>query len=235
MASTYSFNDALAIVSPQFKNKVDTSLAVHAVNIALNAMWMAYDWRETIATLPPFWLSPNDQDFGKPLYAVPADFAGLRETYLVSLQSYNNWTTPVNVQSNLEFTQLVGPTEAICYHPATSSFRLWPRVPANMGAPNWLINGSYKKKPIKLTSTTMTGALIPWDDIWFQVFVIALQWAFMVVSGDPRAGQVISVGGRFQASGQAAILKEALDNMASSEGLNLGDPAIAPSEPLVGW
>lgn len=232
---TYSFNDALAIVQPQFKTKVDTNLSVHAVNMALNLMWMAYDWRETIAKLPPFWLTPNEQDYGKPLYVIPSDYLGLRETYLVSLQSYNNWRRPINVQENLEETNLVSMPEAICYHPSTFTFRVWPRVPSNIGAPNWLIDGSYKKKPIKLTASTMTSALIPWEDIWFHVFVATLQWAFMVVSGDPKAGQVVTTNGKFQLTGQLAYVANLLDMMATQEGINLGDPAVAPSESLIAY
>lgn len=234
MASTYSYTDALAIVGQNFKGRISDNLAVHAVNMALNYLWNSHDWRPTLAVLPPFWLTPNLQDFGKPFTTIPTDFLGLREVYLVSLQSYNNWRRTLTVQTNLEVTHIQDYPKLISFHPEINGFRIWPRVPYAMTAPNWLIDGTYKKKPTKLTTDTMNAAILPWDDLYFHVFIAVLQWAFLFVLNDPKAGVIQRLpDGSYQKTGQIAVADSLIYQMACDEGLNLGDPAIAPSSPLV--
>jgi hypothetical protein len=97
-----------------------------------------------------------------------------------------------------------------------------------------LIEGTYKKRPTKVTSANVISTLIPWDDIYLNVFLAALRWAAWNTSGDQRAGQTTVQNGLIVHTGQLAEMNAQIDWMAQQEGLNLGDPTIAPAESLIG-
>ena len=111
---------------------------------------------------------------------------------------------------------------AIDYNPDTQKIRLFPRVPDNIAAPIWMIEGTYKKKPTKVTSATLNSYLIPWDDIYFGQFCAVLRATALEIAGDPRSTDEM----------KKAFM--ALDEMAQNEGINLGDPQIYPSEGMFG-
>lgn len=220
MARTYTYNDALTAVGYAIRREHEDALAAYACNMALNLLWNYTDWRETLAELPPFWLVPSTQDYGKPVYAVPSDFLGLREAYSVNLQGNYNDRYAMTVQKNLEQTQIRDIPTLICYREAIAGFRVWPRVPESITCPNWYVTGTYKKRPVKV-SVDSFNTLLPWDDQYFQVFVEVLKWAFMIATRD---------GG---APTQFSVALGMMDTMASQEGLNLGDGAVAPREGLI--
>ena len=77
MARTFRYSDILSIVSKQFPRIVEDQYASICSNMATNLIWYAYDWRESLLTLPPFWLIPGEQDYKPPATVIPADFGGL--------------------------------------------------------------------------------------------------------------------------------------------------------------
>lgn len=235
MAQSFYISDAWNVVAPQVARNYEDSFAAAASNVAINKIWMRYDWRNTIGELAPFYLIPNEQDYGPPQYAIPTDFHGLRQCYAVLTNDVQPVRSPLTVVKELELTRVRGIPQSICFHPSVEKFRIHPQPAENMGTPDWVIEGTYKKKPIKITPATLMNTLIPWDDVYFDVFCCALKWAMWDIQGDQRAGQVqLTKGGAVNYTGQMAILHDKLNGMAADENLNLGHSVISPSQPLVG-
>lgn len=220
MARTYVYQDVIDLVSRQVPRIVESDAATFISNMAMAEIYKRYDFRETLGVLPPFFLVPNTQDYGSPAVVVPTDFLGIRKAYLVRLN-----TTPVYRQSlqpikDLELTTVRGIPGAIGYEPATASLRLFPCAPENLGAPDWIVTGEYKKRPTKVTPGTLSSALLPFDDMYLLTMSEVFKWIAWTVAGDPRAQP------------QLLLAERAMVEMASNESLELGDVVLAPAEPL---
>jgi hypothetical protein len=231
-ATNYTWVDALSAIGGQHNRLVEDKNAATICNLCLNEMWDAYDWRESISTLPPFFLVPSRQDHGPPFSTVPSDFKGLRRARC----SYITGSPPsfwgLNVQKHLDMTQARHLPHAISYHAPKSAFRLFPRVPTNIGAPHYQVEGTYKKNAPKITNATLDTPL-PFDDEHIGVFTTGLRWAAWELSGDPRAGQVQEQNGAVVVTGQLGKFVNEVNGMAEEYGLNDGDQNIAPAYPLV--
>ena len=233
MSETYTYADGLNFVRPQIPAVAEDTKAATICNIATNLIWNAFDWRETIANLPPFWLSPWVQDYGAPLIAVPADFLGLRTAVLTDLSNVPPAKYPLRVQRYLEPTHLKTLPHAISYQPEVKSFRVFPRVPNSLGSARFKIDGTYKKRPTLVTSANYTATTLPFDDLYVQVWIEVLRWAGYTATGSEKAGQAVkNPGGGTSYSGALATAMAAINAMASNEGFNLGDTTVAPSEAL---
>ena len=235
MARTYNYADLGNVISRNSMRTVEDDLQAIVSNMATNLIWNAYDWRESLVALPPFYLVPDEQDHGAPFVAVPSDFQGLRVAYFTQVTSTPPLRRDLSVKHDLALTHQRYISHAISYEPTTSSFRVFPRVPDNVGAADYLVDGEYKKRPTKITPQNLANTTLPFDDIYFNVWIDAAQWAAWHLAKDQRAGQVQFVRGRKPVySGQLGQAMSMIDWMASNEGLELGDPIIAPSEPLAG-
>lgn len=220
MARTYSYGDLANIIAPFIPRNVEERSLATIMNVATNEIWNRYDWRETLKYLPPFWLYPLRQDYGVPAYAVPTDFLALRTAYLSNLGSEPPTRWDLFCTKDLKLTQIRALPDSIAYEPTTSSFRVFPRPPDNCGSPQWLVDGTYKIRPTKITPATLDSTLLPFDDLYIQTWIDVAKWAAWAQAGDSRAGQ------------QYLVQREMVDQMAISEGCYLGDPAVAPSESL---
>lgn len=234
MASTYYYADITNIISRFIPKVSDSDLAAFIANQSIYEIWERYDWRESLVKLPPIYLIPNEQDLNTPAASVPTDFLGLRQAYLVQLNSGNPaFTRPLGCLKDLGLTNIVGLPTDVGYESSTNSFRVFPRTPNNIGAPNWIIKGVYKKRPTKLTATTISSTLLPFDDMYLGTMVEVFKWAAWNLAGDPRAGGVQKTkNGGTAFTGQYATAMEAIDSMAANEGLEMGDVSIAPAAPL---
>jgi len=230
--STYTFDDVLRMVGRFVPRNVITDSGADICNLAQNHIWHKYDWRESLKTLPPFYLIPNEQDVGPPFYTVPDDFAGLRKVDIVYMQSDPPTRRPLTVIKDLNVTHIRWFPHAINYNPDTKSFRVFTRMNENVGAPLWQIEGTYKTKTTRITPSTLT-TFIPTKDDLIEMWVEGIKWAAMNYAGDPKAGVIQSQGGQMIYQGQIATFMAAMEQMAQNEGLELGDPYIHPSEPLV--
>lgn len=213
---TYTFGELLRIAGDEISMRVQDEKAAVILNRAVNLIWKRYDWRETLDDLPPFYLIPSEQDHGAPAVSIPADFHGLRTAYVVRLNTTPPDRTPLKV---VQFTDLTASRylpQTISFRPETNAFRLFPRVPENIGAPEYLIDGMYKKHPTKVSASTMHATIWPFDDLYFDVFIEAIKHA-----AAPRDKE------------QLMLAYQKIDEMAANEGLELGEPIIAPSEALV--
>src|SRR5579883_1846738 len=233
MAQTYTVAEALSLISRQIGKSVENDYAAYLANVAQNVIWNRYDWRESLAELPPFYLIANEQEYGPPAVVIPSDFQGLREAYLINLNGIPAKREPIKVLRDIRLTHAEALPGFIGYEPARKLFRVFPRVPSGVGSTAFLIDGTYKTKPTKITPDKLQTTLIPWDDDYLQVFLAALKWAAYDAASDPRAGKVTLQNGMAAYDGQLGVMHDLIDQMAQNEGLNLGDPAIAPAEPLV--
>lgn len=230
---TLYYGDVFSIVARQISRNVEDSHAAYICNVATNLIWTRYDWRESLVVLPPFYLIPNEQDHGTPAVTVPSNFMGLRKASLVQLTSDPPTEMPLKVIRDLERTHVRQLPTAIGYVPAVGAFRVFPRVPSNAGVPQFCITGEYKKRPPRVGATNLFTTLLPFDDMYMQAMVEAMKWAAYNFAGDQRAGEVGFNMGHEVFSGQLAKAMQAIDEMARNEGLEGGDPAISPAEPLV--
>jgi hypothetical protein len=231
MSSTYTVSDAVALVKEIYRGTIWDHAGPMLADIAQSIVWNAADWKQTLADLPPFWLVPQEQD-----YAAPADCQGLRSTYLVHVTTDPIYRTPpLNIKKDLDPTYYVGVPTEISFDQASNKIRLYPSPAEFMASPEWLVEGTYKKTPTKITSSNIGTALVPIDDRFFDVFRKALAYAFLDSLSDPRAGQIQydRRSRSYIATGALGSLRMALLDMAESENIDLGDEVIAPSEPLI--
>ena len=233
MANTYTYADAMNFIRPQVAATTEDQKAATICNIGTNLIWNAFDWRETLEILPPFWLTSWTQDYGAPLVIVPSDFLGLRTAQLTDLSNVPPAHYPLRVAKFLEPTHQMQLPRDISYEPSVESFRVFPRVPSGLGAARFKIDGTYKKRPTLVTASNYTSTNLPFDDLYFQVWLEVLRWAAFSAAGDQRAGQAIknSQGG-IQYTGQLATAMSYIHSMANNEGFNLGDTSVHPSESL---
>ena len=232
MAGTFTFDDVLRMIDKHVPRNVVTDNAANICNLAYNRIWQRYDWRESLATLPPFYLIPNQQDIGSPFYTIPTDFAGLRKADLVYIASDPPVHKPLTIIKDLNITHGRWSPHSIGYNPDTQSFRIFTRATGNMGVPLWQIEGTYKTKATKITPNTLTTTIPTKDDL-LEMWIEGTKWAAFHFMGDPKAGQVQKQNGQTTFTGQLANFMASMDSMATNEGLELGDNYIHPSEPMV--
>lgn len=220
MARTFTYGDAINAITRFIPRNVEDGAQSTICNLATDVIWRAYDWRESLDDLPPFWLIPDVQDYGLPFYHIPDDFIGLRQVEKVYISGSPPWVQELRVIKDLRKTNVRYTPHAIGYDPASNTLRIFTTNPSNVGAPQWLIQGTYKNRPSLVTPSNIATTLLPFDDQYFDVWLDALKWASFSLSGDQRE------------MSQFNLMGYKVDEMAENEGLELGDPVIAPAEPL---
>jgi len=232
MAKTFTYTDVLTVIGKSLPKAIEDQFSSLAANIGTNLIWYGFDWRDSIKTLPPFYLIANEQDHNIPLATVPSNFHGLRKCQLRHYTEGAIAEFDLFIAKDLLVTHIKAIPHSISYEPTVAGFRVFPRVPANIGAPEWFIEGTYKSRPTKITNATL-NTVLPFDDMYFNVMVEAVRWAFLMLSGSPQAGQVQMQNGQIIRSGQIANALAAIEQMATQEGINDGDVRIYPNEALV--
>jgi hypothetical protein len=227
----YTWNDLLSMVDPVVHRLVKDRQAATVCNRALLEIWDEYDWRESLAEHDPWYLIPARQDYPSPFSATPSDFRGLRKTYLIYTAGDPPVYQPLNVLRNLEPTLAMRLPEAISYEPSISGYRVFPRPPRSMGSPDWMIGGTYKKEPARVTNGTLAGST-PFADDFLEALLQGIKWAAFDLAGDQRAGGT-QVQDNFKVhTGQYGNFMAAIAEIAGDYGLDDGDHKVSPSEPL---
>ena len=226
----YNYSTALNVVARKVPKIVEDQYAAAACNLATSKVWDAFDWPESLAALPPFYLIPGQQDHGPPQPVVPTDFGGLRRA---QIQRYNGEVVrdlKVVRQTNEVFEQGVPVT--ISYEDVKRAFRLYPRVPLGWGAPGYFVTGTYKTLPTQLTPETLTTVL-PLKEKYFPMWLEALRYAFYVLDGSDAAGGVTFSNGQPSYNGQYARMMKEIHEARAAEAANLGAHRIYPERALV--
>lgn len=232
-APSYTFEQLLAVVGRKASRGLQDDLGTIIVNNTISWIHDKYDFRWTTAPLPPFYLVPNAQDYGAPAVIIPSDFYGLRWAELIRTDNEPPYRYPLTIIKDLLPTHARYIPHAICYVPDSQVFRIFPRFIDNCGSPTYLITGVYKKVPPKILTENLATTFLPSDDVYFPLWIEVAKYIMWQIDSDPRAGSVTVANGQVSMTGQAAIAHDMIEWCASREGLELGDPAISPAEPLV--
>jgi len=215
--STYTWQDAFQRVAAQVSRSIADSEMLFAINDAQALIWYAYDWRESLKELAPFWLVSLVQDYS----VVPSDFSGLRKAWFsVADPNAPTWAQ-LEVKKDVNLTHIRGVPTILGYVPEKNKLRVWPLPPEGVENMLWQVSAVYKAQPTKITSSNVATFAIPWRDQYFRTCCLALLWA-LTPEASERKLQL-----RQELEGELRI-------MAVQEGTDIGEPpSIAPKEPLV--
>src|SRR5690348_7316461 len=114
--ATYTWSDVLNHIQRKSSRGNQDDMGVFIANRTINWVWDKYDWRESLATLPPFYLVPNEQDFGAPAVTIPSDFYGLRTANLVRATNIPPFRYPLKIIKDLDITHVRYLPHAIGYN-----------------------------------------------------------------------------------------------------------------------
>jgi len=218
--ATLTYADVLNVARSTIPALKEDDFAATICNMAVNLIWSDFDWRESIVPLPPFYLTPLQQDYGSPAVVIPADFGGLRKVHLTDLQSNPTTQTELRPLRFLDRTSRIGMPEAVGYVPELAVLRVFPLVPGGIQPPRWTISGTYKKNP-PVISAAILNSPIPFQDKYFLTMLDAVRWAAAAVGG---SGEL--------ANSRRGIVAQSIMAQAAQEGVDMGDTTIHPSAPL---
>jgi hypothetical protein len=220
MARTYTAAKALSVLQTQFPRLDQSPFSAQLVDEVVSEIWNAYDWRQAIVELPPFYLVPDEQDYRAPTSAVPTDFLSLREAWVRDVDGVS--FVPLSVRGNLPLATTIGFPDSISYESELAGFRVHPRPSASMSSTRYQIEGSYKKIHKKFVIENLNSEILPWDDAYFPTFKKVLLWKYYETMSDPRVLQ------------QQFLATQGIDQMAARESVG-GVDAVAPSDALMLW
>jgi hypothetical protein len=226
----YTYADVLNIVGRTLPKVVEDQYSAVACNLATKEIWDAADWPRTLTTLPPFYLIGGEQDHGPPQPLVPDDFQGLRRAQIQHIDG--SVISDLHVAMNLNEVWSVGMPNMISYECVKRGFRLHPRVPHGYEAPYYFVTGTYKKAPVQITNSTLQTELPLFDDSNLSMWLEALRYAYYKLSGSSSAGTVQIQNGRMAETGQLAVMRAEIRDVAAVEARNRGEQAIHPNKPL---
>jgi hypothetical protein len=212
--------EVLNIARQTIPSLKEDDFAATICNMALNLIWAEFDWRESVKPLNPLFLTARQQDYGAPATVIPSNFAGLRKVQLNDLFASPITSIQLRPLRFLDRTYAMRMPESVGYAPEVAALRVWPNVPDGIVAPRWTISGTYKINPPSVTASTLNTA-VPFQDKYILVLLNAVRWAAASVGGNPEVAQL-----------KLEIAKMSIRDMASQEGLDLGDTVVHPSSPI---
>jgi hypothetical protein len=218
MSATYVYGDLVNMCRSGIPAVSEEKTVDLLLMKAQTYVWNRFDWRETIAPLPPFWVMPDTQDYGAPAVIVPDDFQGLRKAFMIDVSTYPENVMTLKVLRELSPTIVRSLSDAISFDKATQTFRLSRRPTGGMTAPQYLVNGTYKILPTKITKTNYPTFPIFTDDQYIGVWEAVMRYVSAPAGPQKEALKVAA--------------DAALQEMAANEGLNLGETPFAPDESL---
>lgn len=225
MASTLRYSDIMNLVQRHVLRNVEDSMAANIVSAGMNMIWQAYDWRESLADITPFYLIPGRQDYPSDIITIPEDIHGLKQVFLVRLNGEEVYKQPLSVLRQVERTNFQTLPNTISYMTTLtndkSGYRVHPRPATNYGAPYYLIEGTYKKRSPSIDAAGLND-VIPFDDQYQGVLYSVFVYWGKYLMGSQDVEQAANL----------AVMN--INTMANNEGLNDGELHFAPRLPLVG-
>lgn len=216
MSTTLTPGDAVRIVATRYPKLDASGVAARFCDEVQAMIWHRWPWRQSIAELPPVAMLLEEPDYGPPTLAVPNDFYGL---YRANLRNSSQQVVPLVVVPELAISTGTGIPSSVAYQPEKRSFRFHPRP--SITSPEWWMEGSYKKTPTKITNANLNSYILPFDDLYFEVYRRGLIWKVKdEILGDPGAKEDL------------ALFLMLIDKMAAAEGLQAGVVVVAPAEGL---
>ncbi len=230
MAKTRTLREALSLamkLSPRFD---DSSYAALVADLALSFMWRWYAWDESMVQLPPVYMTPDEPDIEAPARVVPGDFWYLDRAWIKQIDGD---VFPLRVLKKLDKCGFNERPRDIAYEAQTNSFRFSPTPSSGWAAPHVQVEGVYKKTSTKVTTSNLNSLVLPWDDMYFGVFLQSLRYQYMLLNNHPDTGQVGTDSvGRTRYSGQLARFVGEL-HLATAQENQRGDDFVHPEESLM--
>jgi hypothetical protein len=236
MASTYTYGDSIAMVATVSPRAMQENNGAMLCDKAVSMIWSAADWRQSLTTLPPFYLTPGDQDYGAPMSVVPSDFLGLRQAYVTYLgQEPPSHGNLLEVRSHLDLTHEENEPTLISYLADARRFRIWHRFPNSCEVAKYMVEGTYKKAHTKVVADNLNSVALPFDDDYFRVFCEVLKYQVFSATGDPRAGEIVA-GRRGQNptyTKQLGVAWTCIGEMMDHEAVQFGAEYVSPAEAFI--
>lgn len=225
----YTYAELYQIANIGTARTIEDARGLYILNATQNLIWKKYDWRFTVAHLSPFWLIPYEQDYGRPTVVVPNDLEKILRAQMVS---WNENGVPIvnklDPRRELDPTNLLGYPQQISFNSSSRVLRLWPRPGGSYCAPDYMVKATYKTFPPLITRENYQTLAVPSSDqgnydTQIQMWVDTLRYIYLATVGDYEKAKV-----QYQIA-LASVMEEA-----KNEGIDQGDPQIAPSESLLG-
>jgi len=226
---SYTYADLIQIANIGTARVIEDSRSLYLLNAMQNLIWKKYDWRFTQSSIPAFWLVPYVQDYGKPIVAVPDNMEKIMRAQLVC---WNSNGLPIinklDPRRELDPNNIIGLPQQISYNSSSRTLRTWPRPGGGHCAPDYMIKATCKTFPPLITRDNYQTTGVPSSDngnydSQIQMWIEVLRYLYFSVTGDYQKAQV-----QFQIA-MGVMMEEA-----KNEGIDQGDPQIAPSESLLG-
>ncbi len=246
MARTITFTKLWGAPARQMSRLREPEYVAEMSTRLINRVWK-YDWRETLNSIPPFYLLGDKQDYGKPIYAVPTDFLGLRKGTLTRLSDTTSDTTspapfvfpPMRVVARQPASRQYGIPNTLSFEPSIGAFRVFPILAPSAPTNEYFVSGVYKKLPqsnlydsttivgapilaSEITGANYTNTLLPLDDRHYDLMCeVALNLARKMDAAPPDAYKIDS------------YIDGLLNDAAREEGVEIGASPVAPQEALM--
>lgn len=220
MAATKQPADALLYVKSFLKRMPLEDIGPQLLETVSTIIWMSSPWRWTVGSLAATSLTSNTQDY---TITAPADFLNLLDGFIADGAGVYR---PLHMDSSLPTdVKVVGNPARIAYQ-GSNTFRVFPKPGIIPSSPAQQLILRYKKNPPTIDNQTQyTAGRLVMDDAWFWVYEEGVLWKAYQWGDDNRAGSVtIDSQGRAQYTGQLAVFRDALRQMAEREKLSLMDP-----------
>jgi len=241
MARTITFGKLISALQHQIPRMKEEIFAADYCGQLINKIWDFADWRESLAELPPFYVVGDRQDYGAPIYAIPSDFQGLRMATLVQLVDGDNSVvfnkTPMATKTRQQGAIRYGTPDVLSYEPSSSTFKVFPILPANVPTNQFMVEGVYKTLPrtnlldtykgvgipllaSQINRENYTKALLPLDDRHYNT----MEAVMSTIARSPANANERLANDQY--------IHMLLEEAAIKEGFEIGSGTFSPDEPL---
>ena len=216
-----TYAEAYQAASIATARQIESLQVCNLLNLAQELIWREYPWRWTLGELDPFWLTALETDYGSPMVVIPTDFLELHSANVVRLNNTLATRGPLTCMKGIQKQTITGMPNTICYVPEKTCFRIFPRPASGINAPDYLIEGVYKKTPTLLTPDNYQTTDLPSQGFQRQMWLMAITWAYYETIKDQKAPQYHDRA------------RQAINETARAEATSLGEPRVHPTEGLV--
>ena len=225
MAKTSGQAVNLVTRSPRFRDLNDRSFAAQVCDAALKTMWNAFPWQGSEVELPPFYMTPFEPDHAQPNIKIPSDFQFLVDAWIREIFGQ---TYALAVRHRLPIAAYYNRPNSIAYIPESASFRLHPTPGSGWSAPNFQVEGVYKKDTVDITDSNINIQALPFDDRFFHVYQDAVRYQYANMLDHPDKGNVQVSGQLVTRTGLLGKFFGSLEDAISNEVTSQGGEAIHP-------
>lgn len=226
MAFTYTWADAVSLVSKLIKGSPTATIDAQVCDMVSSEMYSYFPWRWTLTSGTLCTLTDGNQDFSP-----PANIYRLLRARMVRTDTTPDQINELTVRDTIapdlvsrSYTQIT----SVSYEAGVGLIRLAAAVSVGTGV-TLRIDGEWQTNPAKVTST---GQTIWFDDKYLSVAAEGLLYWYYKLQDDSRAGgKAMSNTGQITYAGQYGAFMAGLEDMARSEDYPATDLAF-PDEPL---